>query len=231
VPVPQPYLTVSGGGSGPFQFTADAISKYPKLVIQIGLVVANWSYVDLEVQWVLAQMLGTKGELVAAIYRQIQAALSRDALVQAVAEQELTQEDLDLFRVIWKLAKSPNQQRNKVAHGVWGIADDVPDALVMINPLDSLQHSAKLKMLLAQGNFGAFKAAPGIGKHLMAYRENDFDALNEQIILIRQYWSRFRGVLVMKFPEGLDEWRQRLCDEPPIRAELDKLVQDRQNST
>jgi hypothetical protein len=238
--MPQPYLAVKPGGNGPFQFAPGVINKYPELVAKIGLVTSNWAKVDAEVQLTLVGMLGTSADLVAAIYRQIQAALSRDALIQAVAEEKLSGEELDLFHIIWKLSQSPNKQRNKIAHGVWGIADDIPDALIMVNPLDSLERQAKVWAMSQQqflhGLPANYNSIPALTENMMVYRKNDFDALDKEIIQVCQYWNLFRGRLSIRsidrqFPEGLGEWLQLLTNQPPIRAALDKLAQDRQNGS
>jgi hypothetical protein len=234
--MPQPYFRIKRHGNGPFQLTPGAIEKYPALAAKLGLVTSNWAYVDAEIQLLLVPMLGARAELVAAIYRAIRSDLSRDALIQAVAERELFGVDLDLFHVIWKLGKSPNDQRNAVAHGVWGIADDIADALVMLNPLDSLESSASTEALAEKLKHATRDElatilptiTSRIPENLMVYRANDFDALNGEIIRVYRYLSRFRGLLVTQklvgflFPEEIVRWRDSLYNEPPIRAELDR---------
>jgi hypothetical protein len=230
--MPHPYISVRPHGGGRCELEPGIINKYPALAAQIGLVASNWAYVDALVQLILVAMLGARAELVAPLYRAIQSDRSRDEIVDEVAKQELSGIDLRLFRALLKLSKSPNKQRNAVAHGIWGITDDIDDAVVMLNPLDWLEIGADSEAALANLALAPTKKIP---EHLMVYRANDFDSLNAEIKRIASYWYTFRTLITLqrligsRAPEHISQLREKLCNEPPIRAELDRPSGDQTN--
>jgi hypothetical protein len=133
----------------------------PELAAQIGCICADWANVEFNLSIFYGHLMGVylpsspgfappSHPMANQIFEEVQTIHSRVQLVKKLAEWVIKDESLknDTLAVLEKLKKA-GKERNKVAHAVWGICSDEPDALIM------------------QPSFG----------HMMIYKKHDFESI------------------------------------------------------
>lgn len=137
----------------------------PDLASLIGCICADWSYVEYSTASFYSLLMGVYIDIVPGyeppthpVARQIMDALPSNHakldLLDRLATWVIKDEDLlaDVKSVI-KKTRGSSKERNKVAHGVWGVSEAEPDAVILITP------------------FG----------HKMVYKKNDFEKILKAI--------------------------------------------------
>jgi hypothetical protein len=221
---PQPLTSINRNA----KFSADPISirRYPELAGYISDVIATWGHVECSLGVILARMLGGAARPSMAMYTAIVSTSAQMAALQAAAEEVLSPERLELMGALLIVVKRAAAKRNKIAHWIWGISLEVPDALVLIPPTAVLTlHTTNSEYM------AAFKAGqsvpnpstlPGLDlTKAYAYRDEHFmDIIDE----ITEVWSNaisFAYMLIAEDqPNGVQY--QMLCNAPQIRTELEK---------
>lgn len=121
-PVPEPNLLSFG----------EAASHRHQMA-QLGMqVISEWSSVDLVVNGIFVAMLGANPRPAAAMFDSLKAAGKRDAL-EAVAELFFRDnpERLDTFAALSELYGRVAEQRNRVAHWMWGHHPALPEDVLL----------------------------------------------------------------------------------------------------
>jgi|CXWL01.1.fsa_nt_gi hypothetical protein len=240
--MPQPYLTVNKEAEGHVDFRPESIQSRPELAARIACCIANWSYVEMSIGRLLSFMMGVKSEVGMAMYTSLAGSAAQDSVLEAVAQNYFSLEELDVFRAIKKCSDSPQKQRNYLAHGLWGINELMPDALVWLQPKEGLKTAAEIFGVVAQQIVAKSRGEPSFEtpisglslEHVMVYRASDFDSLEREMASVRGYWDRLLRYRYGRavFPEQTAQYVQEfetLCNEPPIREVVERIRKSRQN--
>jgi hypothetical protein len=116
----------------------------PNLAAMIGCVCAEWAYVENSLVMFYALLMGTYlprhpefepslHPVALQVLDEVQSINAKVNLVKKLADWMIKNEEqkADVLAVLEKLRKS-GVGRNLVAHGVWGISESEPDALILI---------------------------------------------------------------------------------------------------
>lgn len=114
-----------GRRGGPF-----AILGRPNLAPYVVGVISAWSHTEVALGRILANSLHAESSVGLQMYLSLIGGSQRRAVLRAAAESALTGQHLALFTVMMKAIKPIGERRNDFAHGLWGIADELPDALL-----------------------------------------------------------------------------------------------------
>jgi hypothetical protein len=58
---------------------------------------------------------------------------SQGAVLRAAAESILPKDDYQLFEAALAVISRAKAERDKIAHGLWGFCDDLPDDLILLS--------------------------------------------------------------------------------------------------
>ncbi|WP_399684765.1 hypothetical protein [Xenophilus sp.] len=85
-------------------------------------------------------LFGGHGSLAANVYLSLAGQSAKNAAVTAAASSALTDrpDDLRVLKAILAIAKTNENDRNKLAHWTWGESPSLPDAVLLFDPRSSL---------------------------------------------------------------------------------------------
>jgi hypothetical protein len=223
----QPLLYVKPNAN--IRFPANALSERPDLAPLIGECIALWSRVEAQMAILLGAIMKAETGVASAVFLSIRnSRAQRDALTEA-AQVALTGRELEMFSAIALVYQSLDGQRADLAHGIFAVSQELPDALLWIDAKDLTQHTiltwaeedAKQEVPFPPQSDDAVKSA------VFIHRKNDLIGLRDEIT---QFWKAvflFGVYLRMsaRFPglNGPEEEFQRLYDLPPIHQALSRL--------
>lgn len=136
----------------------------PELAALIGSICSGWAFVESSLGMFYGHLMGVYLEISPGyeppshpvahqIFDEIHTIQSRIQLVEKLADWVKDEpQKIDILKVLKKLKRAA-QCRNKVAHGVWGVCESEPKALILLQ------------------TFG----------HKLIYKKADFDLILEQI--------------------------------------------------
>jgi len=111
-----------------------------------------------------------------AMYAAIRNSKIQMDVLEAAARLSLSTEDLELFGAILILVKRAGAKRHKLAHGLWGYSDDLPNALLLYDPDEVLIYSAATTefiraVLKGEGDSSSFTTMDK--SRIFVYREKE----------------------------------------------------------
>lgn len=113
----------------------DAMASRPHLAIKIAECIAEWSDLETLLAVLLAFVLDIDTDTVLAMYDKLENRGARLRMLEAALETKLVGDESKTAQaIIHELVRPAMKQRDKLAHWVWGIAPDLPDALLLTRP-------------------------------------------------------------------------------------------------
>ena len=216
----------------------------PGLALLAMKVIAEWSILESFMQSLFVTMLGANPRPAATIYASLKGA-QKDAF-RALADTILvSQDERDVFEAILKLRDTVGKLRDRIAHGVWGHSNNIPDGVLLCDSEDWMEHQVALREytealethLLSAPRVGAsdLESRPEIPKlpldQIFVWYERDFVNASAQIQQVMEYVVRFRFVLMRNHPVNQDgQELQRLLSQPPILEHVSRLRERRKNN-
>ncbi len=95
-----------------------------------------WSDVELQMALSLGAILKTNSDAAVALFLAIKTSRTQRDALSAVARLLLSGDDLDAFEALLIVYTSLEKQRNTLAHGLFGISDAIPDAVLWTDMQD-----------------------------------------------------------------------------------------------
>jgi hypothetical protein len=229
---------------GDFGGGHNILDHRPELAYKAMKVVADWASLETSVAGLFLTMTGAHPSEGAAILEAIKSNVTHMAVVGAVAKIALTEEQFEIFEVLIKLYKRYGDQRNKIAHGIWGIATDRPDALLLTSTSSVLRERAESEARSRQRDAAleAFhrdfekRRADGLGlsglrpqmpaepdfsyDDVFVYVARDFESLSGHIENLAMHFSKLQ-MIVTKHVASEKFWSE-IVAAPEIREILDR---------
>ncbi len=224
-------------------FYPNSPDQYPYLAAKVVVVLAAWAHLETKMGWIFSQLLGTEEEKGIAIYNAVSnmGAHTVEQVFRAVTAIALSQPQQDFAHALRIITSRVRDQRNPLAHGFWGLSPDIPDALLLRSPRESLKMSGVLVRKVATLRDEALKtgkliprdwelAAADFGE-VFVYREQDFLTLHERIIKVDSYWGDFESCFIPgKLPPSAGEAeaaRRRLFGPGEVLDRVNRLRAER----
>ncbi len=130
VPVPSHQLIVG-----------DALKERPHLAELMMRVIANWAHAEFLMSR-LAVGFAEKDHVILAAVLEILRTKRQEA-IDAAAKAALSADELQVFSQADAKFKDRRRQRDKYAHGIWAITDDLPEDLVWMDAKHLIRHEAR----------------------------------------------------------------------------------------
>ena len=111
-------------------------------------VIARWSDIDKTLAELLLLMLKSPDLKVGmAMFQALNSGEAKRAALLAAAAEALrgNVDDHNLFLAVLRTIKGSRDRRNEFAHQLWGVARELPDALLLVDPKDWVKHTTALK--------------------------------------------------------------------------------------
>lgn len=156
--------------------TPDAISLRPKLSPLVAEVIARWADIEVNVGSILTFLLHTEASPVMAMLEAIRSSSAQFDMIRAAADAKLIDPELETFQAVLKMAGSAANKRHEIAHHVWAYCEELPDALLLVEP--SAYHDIFVAVQDIMRNPNSRHADdPRLepdNQRTRVYRENDF---------------------------------------------------------
>jgi len=172
-------------------------------------------------------MLQANTEPAVAMFLSIHASRTQQSVLDSVAANALSPEDDRLFRALMNFSKSVEKERNALAHGIFGFAEQIPYGLPWIDAINYVKFGTKLKL----GPVNEVTAS-GILDYVFVYELADLERIAQDTENLHSQLNFFLGYMSALREDAPDKHRWRaqryieLCAEPRIAQEL-ALLKDR----
>jgi hypothetical protein len=204
-------------------YPPDIMTVRPILAPLIAECIAEWAQIECTLGIILAVILETEAQTGLAMYMSLTSSTNQMTVLSAAAEAKLTKADEELFSAVLMIVRSAAKERHRFAHWCWALSDDLPDALLLLDPA----HQAPL---LANW-LGLHDPLADIDRdNIFVLREPDAREAATTMKTVKKRLSSLLGVLHEQDRGKRAERRQQLSTEPQIVEALARLRKARQNA-
>lgn len=207
--------------------TPDALRMRPNLSCFVAEIIARWAYVEANLRTILSYLLRAEAAPVAAMLNSISSATAQMDMIGAAGRAKLHDPELETFEAVLKIARTAAKKRNAIAHHVWGITHDLPDALLLIDPEAYSDLFVEIQEILANPHQHQWVILQTDNARTSVYRENDFVELIDELSVVSRCTTFLINYLNPQHA-ARDQMYRLLCSEPLIGAALSTLRNSRQ---
>jgi hypothetical protein len=211
-----------------FRVPANALSERLELAALIGECIAVWSRVEAQLAILLSSIMKTETGIAAAVFLSIRNSRAQREALDAAAQVGLTRRELEMFSAIAIVYQSLDSQRTDLAHGIFAVSEDLPDALLWMDSKHFTQHHVeswsdmRSDSLIGQLAKDA-ESQDKLRSKFFVYRKDDLISLRNEIA---EFWGAvFRFALFLQTPSNQksEEEFQKLYALGPIQRALSRL--------
>jgi hypothetical protein len=204
-------------------FTIESVLENREMAAWMAVVMNAWSNLEIELGRSLATFLGTQPKVGLAIYEAIYSGpLRRSVLMKVAKASDSGELEAKVFCELVNLLKELGEDRNKVAHGIWGYSLQHPNALLRISQEAVLENEVAQMAAPGQAILGAYS------DNIEVYDKDDLVAIYFRILHLEKLFNLFWHWNDPGHPLR-DGWRQQLCDEPRLAEILSPPKRGRGN--
>src|SRR5829696_3925986 len=132
----QPYLPTYSHAT--FTIGPRTLDERPELAALVGRCIALWTEVELQMALILAAVLKANTAGAVAVFLALKNVRTRRDVLEAAAKATLSGEALKIFGAFLTYHRSVETQRNDLAHGIFGVAEAIPDAILWTTTSDDV---------------------------------------------------------------------------------------------
>lgn len=186
------------------------LSERPALAVLAMDAIATWSNVENFLLNIYIALAGGNKSDAATMFLAIEGDGPRTAAITALADRNLDALRREMLRAIVRTAVTYSKDRHKLAHWVWGLSPNLPDALLLANP--------RVLASLDVQDRDAFT------NNVFVYRQADFERITANNTRLCGLGALFRLVLQGDFDESHPLYAQ-LSREPEIAEVISRRAQ------
>ena len=205
--MPQPLSTFLKTGNYSLQFNADALRDKPDFAALIAEAIARWARIEAGVGNIFVEMLGSEINAGYAMFSALRATTLQFQVIKSTANSVLTGEALEVFSATMGVVESVQPERNRLAHWLWGSSPQVPEGLLLIDPVYARDMNVrrekyqrefikemKLKVTVEE-HMSFFKY--DLSK-IFVYRKSDLERINRDVLEV----ENIVGLATTYFDDG-----------------------------
>jgi hypothetical protein len=160
----------------------------PEHIAKIGLCLTLWPDIDLQLALLLAALTHADTAPMMAVYSVIRRATGRYEAIRAAASVSVNFRGQSIISAIMSFTQTVEGHRNDIAHGHWGIVEEIPDVIVWIHGSHAISTHVDKRMTDGRGhqyhiNFDT--------SHLFYYKIEHFDEIMKDIRSLRNILQAF----------------------------------------
>lgn len=210
-------------------FGAPSSWKRPNLLKYVMLVIEHWSITEMRLLLILRYCLGGDPTIAAEILLAIENQGIQRTVIMTATKAVLPKEDWPIIEAAFLSMNASRTVRHRFAHHIWGVADDMPDALLLLDPKDMTIVMAQLVKQAAINKKAGREPKPVDiddildRSKVMVWRERDFQLecdTAHRSSLITEVISQF--IFLTKNGQSVDSIRRSLLSDPLIQQRLEK---------
>ena len=149
-------------------------------------------------------------------------------MIEAAGKIKLMDPELEMFEAVVRLARSAARKRNNVAHHIWAYCDEMPDALLLIEPVAYLDIFVAVSEANRNPKFETLNQSrfEPDNSRILVYRESDFIEIIEELKSIARCTTFLINYLHLENP-GRDRMYSLLWNEPLIPSAVKAIRKNR----
>lgn len=139
--MPHPLSRVKPDANIAFGNAGDRpLQRHPDLAALAIEAIASWANVENFMLKLFVEMFGGNESLATNIYLALENQAAKNAAISAAAKTTLGEDsrEYSVFKAIISLSKTNEKSRNKLVHWTWGDSPNIPDGLLLIDPLTTI---------------------------------------------------------------------------------------------
>jgi hypothetical protein len=207
-----------------YRFAANALGERPQLATLVGECIAFWSQVEAHIAVLLSAIMKAETAITAAVFLSIRNSRAQRGALTAAAEIGLSGREFEMFRAIEIVYQSLDNQRTDLAHGIFAVSDDLPDAILWIDSKDFAKHNLDFwtELRSRENPLAPLQADEKVRAALFVYRTDDLVQLRDEI---KEFWTAvFFFMHYLRMPLDINEADfQKLYTFPQIQRALNRL--------
>lgn len=212
--------------------------KRPNLMKYVMLVIEYWSTTEMRLLLILRYCLGGDPTLAAEMLLAIENQSIQRTVIMTATKAVLPKQDWPIIEAAFMSMNTSRNVRNRFAHHIWGVADDMPDALLLLDPKDMAIVIAQVVKQAAKEKKAGRTPAPVDLENIldrskvMVWREKDFKSECDTAYragTVIELISKF--IYEIKNEKSADSIRQSLLSDPLIEQRLQKQSPQKPRAT
>ena len=204
----------------------NTMSSRAALAIKIAECISEWSDLETLLCMLLALILQTETASVLAMYAALENRAAQLRMLEAAVESKLAQEESaeTILAIITGIVRPAMKERDKLAHWVWGLPVDMPDALLLTTPDE--------KTTVHINSISPPKPPDFNLDQIFVVREGDLRRRLNQIREAKDFVARAAGIIRKDGPfAGQSAESLRLLNnEPRVQEALSRLRKQTKNN-
>lgn len=199
------------------------LDQRPELMPLVAKIVERAAYLELQFNFAFYRVVGTAPATGFAILDVLRGRRQAVQVFEAAATKSFAGDELHMVMGVIGAFGSAMSRRDVIAHQLWGISDQLPDALLLIEP--ELYHNSLLAFDLAtqRGEAPAIDAVRFDFRRIMVYREPDFIEIIDGLQQTFQAMYSLNGWLMAEnLGVARDDIRAAICKMPVVLQRLAK---------
>ncbi len=217
--MPQPLSRVHSSPNVEIYPSAIANSRFASHAIRV---IACWAHIEGDLGSLLAQMLQADIATGVAMYQALISSDAKRSALAAAASQALPDWQCLLLRAVQKATKSSREQRNDFAHRVWGVAKEVPDAVLLMPTKIVVDRNVTLRQRHSVDGANVIRPAQLDHSQVMVYKKPDFDEASDRAL----HAQLLHELLYMVIGRTVEQARRQLLNDPQIQRVLQPLIRE-----
>ena len=224
----QPLLYVRPNAK--YRFAVTSLEERPELATLIAQCISIWSNVEAHLGALLSAIMKADTAIASAVFLSIKNSRAQREVLNSAAQIGLSGRELEMFEAVSIVYQSLDAQRTDLAHGIFAVSDDMPDAILWIESTRFARHNLEMwkEILTKPPQLGVPATDEAVKGDLFVYRKDDLTKLRDEF---KEFWLAvflFQFHLKMKAKVGeeseLNEQQfQRLYTLPQIQRALARL--------
>jgi hypothetical protein len=212
-------MTAQPGAS--YYINQNCLADRPEIAAIIARCIATWSLVEVELSLILAALLDTRSEAAVAVFMSLRQANVQREAIKGAGSASLHGVDLELLQVALRLHGTTVDERNDLAHGIFGVISTETEKLIWCRAAKFAAWMTRANQTAWNLEFDPDPHAP-LREELFIYTKADLEALFAEISFVFDVVSR---VHMMLSPiEASSEWgRDWLLAQPRVQGELARI--------
>lgn len=137
--MPQPLSAVrKDATSNIFAAGGAPFLQYPDLAQLVMTAIFRHSQLEASMLHLFVDIMGGNKSVAAALYLSLEARNAKANAIEAASKTILKETQHAVLMAIIRRSKSCQKKRDALAHGLWGVSRDVPDALILLDAKSSV---------------------------------------------------------------------------------------------
>lgn len=214
---------------GPYNFVTANLQKRPELMSLVGGCIAQWSIAEAHLGSFLVAITEAQARATLAMFSALNSNAAKVAMIEAAASAALPEDKLEMFEAILPLIRRAAKQRHKFAHHVWGVCDELPEALLLVDP----QHTLNFVVTTTEFATG-LQQAQSVGERypefsrdeIFVYRRSDFETYISETAEAAKLMHYL--TIAVSTIWGKPEFIEHLHARPAFQTALERLRKKRE---